>query len=48
MRILVVDDHAVVRHDVKQILVEHFTTSLIGKVNDLDLAPVLKLADSMK
>ena len=25
-----------------------FTTSLIGKVNDIDLAPVLKLADSMK
>jgi NitT/TauT family transport system substrate-binding protein len=25
-----------------------FTTSLIGKVNDVDLAPVLKLADSMK
>jgi NitT/TauT family transport system substrate-binding protein len=25
-----------------------FTTSLIGKVNEIDLAPVLKLADSMK
>lgn len=36
MRILVVDDHAVVRHGVKQILVEHFTTSLIGEARSAE------------
>ncbi len=36
MRILVVDDHAVVRHGVKQILVEHFATSLIGEAQSAE------------
>ena len=34
MRILVVDDHAVVRHGVKQILVEHFTHAVIGEAQN--------------
>ncbi|WP_447599397.1 response regulator [Nitrospira sp. Nam80] len=36
MRILVVDDHAVVRHGVKQILVEHFTCSIIGEAQSAE------------
>lgn len=36
MRILVVDDHAVVRHGVKQILVEHFATSVIGEAQSAE------------
>jgi DNA-binding NarL/FixJ family response regulator len=36
MRILVVDDHAVVRHGVKQILVEHFTQAVIGEAQSAE------------
>ena len=36
MRILVVDDHAVVRHGVKQILVEHFTQAVIGEAESAE------------
>ncbi|MGD9725060.1 MAG: response regulator [Nitrospiraceae bacterium] len=36
MRILVVDDHAVVRHGVKQILVEHFTCATIGEAESAE------------
>ena len=36
MRILVVDDHAVVRHGVKQILVVHFATSLFGEAQSAE------------
>lgn len=31
MRILVVDDHAIVRHGVKQILIEHFPQAVVGE-----------------
>jgi two-component system, NarL family, invasion response regulator UvrY len=33
MNILVVDDHAVVRHGVKQILIEHFTQAVVGEAD---------------
>jgi DNA-binding NarL/FixJ family response regulator len=36
MRILVVDDHAVVRQGVKQILVEHFTQAVIGEAENAE------------
>jgi DNA-binding NarL/FixJ family response regulator len=36
MKILVVDDHAVVRHGVKQILTEHFQCSVIGEAQNAD------------
>jgi DNA-binding NarL/FixJ family response regulator len=36
MRILVVDDHAVVRHGVKQILVEQFTHAVIGEAQSAE------------
>ena len=36
MKILVVDDHAVVRHGVKQILCEHFHHAVIGEAQDAE------------
>ncbi|MCE3221900.1 MAG: Response regulator, LuxR family [Nitrospira sp.] len=36
MKILVVDDHAVVRHGVKQILTEHFHCSIIGEARNAE------------
>lgn len=36
MKILVVDDHAVVRHGVKQILGEHFHHAVIGEAQDAE------------
>jgi two-component system, NarL family, invasion response regulator UvrY len=36
MKILVVDDHAVVRHGVKQILCEHFHQAVIGEAQDAE------------
>jgi two-component system invasion response regulator UvrY len=36
MKILVVDDHAVVRHGVKQILMEHFAQAAVGEAEDAE------------
>jgi two-component system, NarL family, invasion response regulator UvrY len=36
MKILIVDDHAVVRHGVKQILTEHFQCSVIGECQNAE------------
>lgn len=36
MKILVVDDHAVVRHGVKQILTEHIHSSIIGEARNAE------------